>query len=92
MASCVSRASGSPHGRIGLEKARPPSNRSIDDAAITAQLRQVRERDARGRQAPEVLYGRRKMTAWLARSGFPLISKHTVDRLMRDEQMNGLVR
>ena len=73
-------------------KCRPPSNRSIDDAAITAQLRQVRERDTRGRQAPDVLYGRRKMTAWLARSGFPGISKHTVDRLMRDEQMNGLVR
>lgn len=32
------------------------------------------------------------MTAWLARSGFPEVSKHTVDRLMRDEGMNGLVR
>ncbi len=45
-----------------------------------------------GRPLPEVLYGRRKMTAWLARNGFPDVSKHTVDRLMRDEGMNGLVR
>jgi len=32
------------------------------------------------------------MTVWLARNGFPGVSKHTVDRLMRDEGMNGLVR
>jgi putative transposase len=39
-----------------------------------------------------VLYGRRKMTAWLQRNGFPAVSKHTVDRLMRQESMRGLVR
>ena len=32
------------------------------------------------------------MTAWLARNGFPGVSKHTVDRLMRQEGMRGLVR
>ena len=32
------------------------------------------------------------MTAWLRRNGFPEASKHTVDRLMRDEGMNGQVR
>ena len=32
------------------------------------------------------------MTAWLRRKGFAEVSKHTVDRLMRDEGMNGLVR
>ena len=32
------------------------------------------------------------MTAWLARTGFPGVSKHTVDRLMRQEGMRGLVR
>jgi transposase InsO family protein len=32
------------------------------------------------------------MTAWLARTGFPDVSKHTVDRVMRDEGMAGLVR
>jgi putative transposase len=59
-------------------KLRDPSARTIDDAILTARLRQLREYDARGRQRPEVLYGRRKMTAWLA--------------LMRDEGMAGLVR
>ncbi|MGP5002615.1 IS3-like element ISPfr13 family transposase, partial [Glutamicibacter ardleyensis] len=29
---------------------------------------------------------------WLRRNGFPEVSKHTVDRLMRDEGMNGLIR
>nr|WP_272926246.1 IS3 family transposase [Glutamicibacter soli] len=38
------------------------------------------------------MYGRRKMRAWLQRNGFPDVSKHTVDRLMRDAGMNGLVR
>ncbi len=32
------------------------------------------------------------MTQWLRRNGFPEASKHTVDRLMRQEGMNGLVR
>ena len=49
-------------------------------------------RDATGRQQPEILYGRRKMTAWIRRAGFPGVSKHTVVRLMRLEGMNGLVR
>jgi transposase InsO family protein len=73
-------------------KRRAPSARTLDDAALVAKFRDLQQRDARGRQKPEVLYGRRKMTAWLARSGFPDISKHTVDRVMRDEGMNGLVR
>jgi putative transposase len=42
------------------------------------------------------MYGRRKMTAWLNRQlaagGRPAVSKHTVDRLMRQLGMNGLVR
>ncbi|WP_157887868.1 IS3 family transposase [Frondihabitans sp. PAMC 28766] len=71
---------------------RPASVRTIDDAALIARFHQLRQRDAKGRQRPEVLYGRRKMTAWLARSGFPDVSKHTVDRVMRAEGMNGLVR
>lgn len=73
-------------------KRRPPSNRTVDDAKVVAALRRLRERDRKGRQKPEVLYGRRKMTVWLRRNGFPGISKHTVDRLMRDERMNGLIR
>ncbi|QCO97906.1 hypothetical protein FCN77_09500 [Arthrobacter sp. 24S4-2] len=31
------------------------------------------------------------MTQWLRRNGFPEASKHTVDRLMRQERMNGLI-
>jgi putative transposase len=73
-------------------KRRAPSDRTIDDAALVGVLRGLRKRDSRGRQRPEVLYGRRKMTAWFARTGFPNVSKHTVDRLMRDEGMFGLVR
>ncbi|MEO6943366.1 MAG: IS3 family transposase [Lacisediminihabitans sp.] len=73
-------------------KRRAPSARTINDAALVAVLRGLQGRDGRGPQCPEVLYGRRKMTAWLARSGFPDVSEHTVDRLMRDEGMCGLVR
>jgi hypothetical protein len=55
-------------------------------------LRHLRTGGPGGGPLPEVRYGRRKMTAWLGRNGFPGVSKHTVDRLMRDEGMNGLVR
>ena len=65
--------------------------RDRSDAALLDMLLHVRTGN-KGRPLPEVLYGRRKMTAWLARNGFPDVSKHTVDRLMRDEGMNGLVR
>ena len=71
---------------------RPPADRTITDASIIDVLRQLRQPDAKGRPRPEVLYGRRKMTAWLGRNGFEGISKHTVDRVMRAEGMNGLVR
>jgi putative transposase len=39
-----------------------------------------------------VVYGWRKMTAWLRRNGFAGVSKHTVDRLMREAGMSGVVR
>ena len=71
---------------------RSAATRTITDAALVAMFHQLRARDTKGRQRPEILYGRRKMTAWLARNGFPGMSKHTVDRLMRDEGMAGLVR
>lgn len=69
-----------------------PALRTIQDAKVIDTLRGLNERDAKGRPRPEILYGRRKMTAWLRRNGFPEVSKHAVDRLMRDEGMNGLVR
>ena len=65
--------------------------RDRSDAALLDMLSHIRTGND-GRALPEVLYGRRKMTAWLARNGFPDASTHTVDRLMRDEGMNGLVR
>ncbi|ALV45376.1 hypothetical protein MB46_07585 [Arthrobacter alpinus] len=73
-------------------KKRLPALRTLEDALITDALRALKVTDARGRPWPEIIYGRRKMTAWLRRNGFPEASKHTVDRLMRDERMNGLVR
>ena len=73
-------------------KRRGAATRTRSDAAIVDRLRALKKRDAKGRQKPKVLYGWRKMTAWLARGGFPGISKHTVDRLMRLEGMEGLVR
>jgi putative transposase len=71
---------------------RHAANRAISDAAIVDKLRHLKTGGPRGGPLPEVLYGRRKMTAWLARNGFPGVSKHTVDRLMRQEGMRGLVR
>ncbi len=73
-------------------KRRPASPRSVDDAAVIDKLRWLRTAGPKGRPLPEVLYGRRKMTGWLARNGFEGISKHTVDRLMRQEGLRGLVR
>ncbi|MHA7292238.1 IS3 family transposase [Arthrobacter sp. MDT3-24] len=73
-------------------KKRLPALRTIEDARITDALRALKVPDAKGRPRPEIIYGRRKMTQWLRRNGFPEASKHTVDRLMREEGMNGLIR
>ena len=73
-------------------KANAPATRVVEDAAIVDTLRQLRTAGTAGGPLPEVLYGRRKMIAWLVRNGLPGVSKHTVDRLMRQEGMRGLVR
>jgi putative transposase len=77
-------------------KTRPPADRSVSDAELVDRLRALRTGGPGGRPAPEVLYGRRKMTDWLNRQlaadGRPPVSKHTVDRLMRDLGMRGCVR
>jgi len=73
-------------------KTRPPALRAVEDAKVIDTLRSLKVLDAKGRPKPEILYRRRKMTAWLRRNGFPAVSKHTVDRLMRDEGMNGMIR
>jgi putative transposase len=69
-----------------------PAARAFSDASVLDKLRGLKTGGPKGGPLPEVLYGRRKMTAWLDRSGFDGISKHTVDRLMRIEGMAGLVR
>lgn len=66
--------------------------RVLSDAAVIDVLRGLRTAGPEGGPAPEVLYGRRKMTKWLRRNGFPDIGKRTVDRLMREEEMRGVVR
>jgi putative transposase len=75
---------------------RPASARALSDAEIVDRLLALRTGGPGGRPAPEVLYGRRKMTVWLNRAlaaqGRPPVSKHTVDRLMRLLGMRGLVR
>ncbi len=66
--------------------------RAFSDAAVIDVLKGLRTGGSDGRPLPEVLYGRRKMTRWLRRNGFPDIGKPTVDRLMRWEQMCGVIR
>ena len=73
-------------------KTNPPAARAFSDATVVDKLRGLKTGGPKGGPLPEVLFGRRKMTAWLDRSGFESISKHTVDRLMRTEGMAGLVR
>jgi len=77
-------------------RTRPVSARTITDAGIVDRLLALRTGGPGGRPAPEILYGRRKMTVWLNRrlnaEGYKPVSKHTVDRLMRLLGLNGLVR
>lgn len=62
----------------------PPSQRTVTDAHLTnALLASV--------GTAESLYGRRKMVAHLRNQGHE-VGKHTVDRLMRDEGLSGVVR
>jgi transposase InsO family protein len=66
--------------------------RMLSDAAVIDVLRGLRTAGPDGGPAPEVLYGRRKMTKWLRRNGFPDVGKRTVDRVMREEGMRGVIR
>jgi putative transposase len=61
-----------------------PSDRAVTDAYLTAALRATAN-------TPEGMYGRRKMTAHLRRRGHR-VAACTIDRLMRDEGLSGLVR
>ncbi len=61
-----------------------PSARAVSDAHITDALRATVG-------TPEGMYGRRKMTAYLRRQG-RRVAGCTVDRLMRDEGLSGVIR
>ncbi|WP_036568299.1 IS3 family transposase, partial [Nocardia sp. BMG51109] len=63
---------------------RPPSARDVADAHVENALR-----DLAG--TPEEMYGRRKMTRYLRRQGHD-VAFCTVDRIMREIGMNGVVR
>jgi putative transposase len=65
-------------------RSRPPSNRDLADAYLEHALREVS-----GQR--EEIYGRRKMTRYLRRQGHE-VAFCTVDRIMREMGLNGLVR
>lgn len=68
------------------------------DAAVVDRLRGLRSDGPGGRPAPEIIYGRRKMTAWLNRTATTtltegvVLSQRRVGRPMRQEGMKRLVR
>ncbi|MGF7122737.1 hypothetical protein J2X34_003161 [Rhodococcus sp. BE178] len=65
-------------------KTAQPSERTVTDAHLTNALLRTAD-TAEGR------YGRRKMTAYLRRNGHQ-VAACTVDRLMSDEGLSGIVR
>jgi putative transposase len=88
-AACLlSKVCRSPHARIGAGKPRcrrrGRSPRTVADAHLTDALRATIG-------TPEGMYGRRKMTAYLHRQGYRAAGC-TVDRLMRDEGLSGVIR
>ena len=76
--------------RAWKQPGRQPAARTITDAVVIDALLDAR-RTADGRPTPESLYGRRKMTALLGRSGLQ-VAHCTVDRLMRQLGMQGVRR
>ena len=73
-------------------KKRVPSKRQVVDDELTAAMRRARETlDRAGRLPRERFYGRRKMTALMARAGFTA-GEQKIGRLMRVAGMKGLVR
>jgi transposase InsO family protein len=80
---------------------RRPADRTVADARVVHRLKALRTDGPDGpggRAAPEIIYGRRKMTAWLNRTANGTLtqgvrlSQRQVARVMRQESMRGLVR
>jgi len=64
---------------------RQPADRTVSDAMVINAIFDASfstDSEGRRRLTPEGLYGRRKMTAYLRRNGFPDIAACTVDRCM----------
>ena len=89
--SCGSRACRSSHEPTGRGRnACRPCGPSKTPASLMRSGLESPQGEAPGPAQDQ--YGRRKMIQRLRRNGFPEASKHTVDRLMREEGMNGLIR
>jgi transposase-like protein len=74
----------SPHARTAAGRLLPRRHGPLPTPGFTDALRATIG-------TPEGMYGRRKMTAYLRRQGYR-VAACTVDRLMRDEGLSGLVR
>ena len=73
-------------------RTRPAADRTVADAVVVETLLATRRPDpVTGRPPRERFYGRRKMTRWLRRQGLE-VPFCQVDRLMRQEGLNGLRR
>jgi putative transposase len=75
--------------------ARQPAARTVSDATVINAIFDASfttDSDGRRRLTPEGLYGRRKMTAYLRRNGFPDVAACTVDRCMRIMGVEGVRR
>jgi putative transposase len=67
------------------------AGRTISDALVMNAILTA-SFTSEGQLAPEGMYGRRKMTAYLRRNGFPEVAFCTVDRCMRTLGRNGIRR
>jgi len=74
---------------------RPVAARTVSDARVVDAVRDIAWTTAangRRKLAPEGLYGRRKMTAYLRRTSMPEVSAGAVDRAMKALGLNGVRR
>jgi len=78
------------------QASRPIAARVVSDAIVVDKIRdlawQVDEQTGVRKMTPEGLYGRRKMTALVRRSGLPDASRGSVDRGMRLLGLSGVRR
>jgi putative transposase len=76
-------------------RSRRPAARTVGDAVVMDAIRDAAfatDRNGRRKLTPEGLYGRRKMTAYLRRTGLLEVSYGSVDRGMRALGLSGVRR